>query len=126
MSYQIITKMIYNARTHQIETWQHSNNVWPRIDHFLALDVRTDEQLFDFISLVAEGLWQTRKWRKAFETLSREYPELRMDSYQDEFIGKPWPEYCAIRCKYKELARSKCGEIAARFRQLAKIKKEEK
>ena len=60
MSYQIITKMIYNARTRQIETWQHSNNVWPRIDHFLALDVRTDEQLFDFISLVAEGLWQTR------------------------------------------------------------------
>lgn len=85
MSYQIITKMIYNAHTHQIETWQHSNNVWPRIDHFLALDVRTDEQLFRFISLVAEGTWQTRKWSKAFETLFREYPELRMDSYRDNF-----------------------------------------
>lgn len=126
MSYQIITKMIYNARTCRIETWQHSNNVWPRIDYFRALDVRTDEQLFHFISLAAEGTWQTRKWRKAFETLFREYPELRMDSYRDELRGKSWPEYCAIRCKYKELAWSKCGEIAARFRQLVKIRIEEK
>ena len=45
MSYQIITQMVYNAHTHQIETWQHSNNVWPRTDHFHVLDVRTDEQL---------------------------------------------------------------------------------
>ena len=73
MGYQIITKMVYNARTHQIETWQHSNNVRPRIDHFRALEVRTDEQLFRFITMVAEGSWQTRKWRKAFETLFREY-----------------------------------------------------
>ena len=77
MSYQIITQMVYNAHTHQIETWQHSNNVWPRTDHFHVLDVRTDEQLFRFITLVAEGLWQTRKWHKEFETLFREYPELR-------------------------------------------------
>ena len=125
MSHQIVTKMVYNARTHQIETWQHSNNVRPRIDHFRVLDVRTDEQLFRFIKLVAEGSWQTRKWRKAFETLFREYPELRMDSYRDEFRGKSWLEYCAFRRKYEELAGSKCGEIAARFRQLAKIKKEE-
>lgn len=125
MSHQIITKMVYNARTHQIETWQHSNNVWPRTDHFHVLDVGTDEQLFRFIKLVAESSWQTRKWRKAFETLFREYPELRMDSYLDELKGKSWPEYCAIRRRYEELARSKCGEIAARFRQLAKIKKEE-
>ena len=69
MGYQIITKMVYNARTHQIETWQHSNNVRPRTDHFCVLDVRTDEQLFRFITMVAEGSWQTRKWRKAFETL---------------------------------------------------------
>ena len=110
MSYQIITQMVYNAHTHQIETWQHSNNVWPRIDHFRALDVRTDEQLFRFITLV----------------LFREYPELRMDSYRDELRGKSWPEYCAIRRKYKELAWSKCGEIAARFRQLVKIRLEEK
>lgn len=126
MSYQIITQMVYNARTHQIETWQHSNNVWPRTDHFHVLDVRTDEQLFRFITLVAEGSWQTRKWHKEFETLFREYPELRMDSYRDELRGKSWPEYCAIRRKYKELAWSKCGEIAARFRQLVKIRLEEK
>ncbi len=126
MSHQIITKMVYNARTCQIETWQHSNNVWPRIDHFHVLDVRTDEQLFSFITLVAEGLWQARKWRKAFETLFREYPELCMDSYRDELDGKSWSEYCAIRRRYKELAGSKCGEIAARFRRLAKIKMEEK
>ena len=125
MGYQIITKMVYNVRTHQIETWQHSNNVWPRTDYFHALDVRTDEQLFRFITMVAEGSWQTRKWRKAFETLFREYPELHMDSYRDGLNGKSWPEYCAVCRKYEELAESKCGEIAARFRQLAKIKKEE-
>ena len=126
MGYQIITKMVYNARTHQIETWQHSNNVRPRTDHFCVLEVRTDEQLFRFITMVAEGSWQTRKWRKAFETLFREYPELRMDFYRDELKGKSWPEYCAVCRRYEELARSKCVEIAARFRQLAKIKKEEK
>ena len=126
MGYQIITKMVYNACTHQIETWQHSNNVWPRTDHFHALDVRTDEQLFRFIKLVAEGSWQTRKWRREFETLFREYPELCMDSYRDELEGKAWPEYCAVCHRYEELARSKCSEIAARFRQLAKMKKEEK
>lgn len=65
MGYQIITKMVYNARTHQIETWRHSNNVWPRIDHFRALDVRTDEQLF------------------------REYPELRMDSSGMNSMANP-------------------------------------
>mgnify|MGYP000304382862 CR=1 FL=1 len=122
MSYQIITQMVYNAHTHQIETWQHSNNVWPRIDHFRALD----EQLFRFITLVAEGLWQTRKWHKEFETLFREYPELRMDSYLNELRGKSWPEYCAVCRRYEELAWSKCGEITARFRQLVKIRLEEK
>ena len=100
--------------------------MWPRIDHFRTLDVRADEQLFRFITMVAEGSWQTRKWRKAFETQFREYPELRMDSYRDELKGKSWPEYCAVCRRYEELARSKCVEIAARFRQLAKIKKEEK
>ena len=107
MGYQIITKMVYNTRTHQIETWQHSNNVRPRIDHFCVLDARTDEQLFRFITMVAEGSWQTCKWRKAFETLFREYPELRMDSYQDELNGKSWPEYCAVCRRYEELAGSK-------------------
>ena len=28
MSHQVITRMAYNAKTKQIETWQHSNNVW--------------------------------------------------------------------------------------------------
>ena len=71
MGYQIITKMVYNARTHQIETWQ------------------------------------TCKWRKVFETLFREYPELRMDSYQDELNGKFWPEHCAVCRRFEELAGSK-------------------
>lgn len=122
MSHQVITKMAYNAKTRKIETWQHSNNVWPRTDHFYSMDVGTDRQMFDFIRLIAERLWQTRKWRRQFETLFREYPELCMDSYMDELKGKPWTEYCAIRRRYDELAESKCSEIAARFRQLAKIK----
>ncbi len=45
MSHQIITKMTYNASTHHIETWQHSNNVWPRTDYFYAIDVGTDEKM---------------------------------------------------------------------------------
>lgn len=69
MSHQVITRMAYNAKTKQIETWQHSNNVWPTTDHFYALDVKTDEQMFEFITLIANGLWQGRKWRKAFKTL---------------------------------------------------------
>ena len=52
MSYQIITKMAYNAKNKQIETWQHSNNVWPKTDHFYDLDVKTDKQMFEFIKLV--------------------------------------------------------------------------
>lgn len=125
MSHQIITQMVYNPRTHQIETRQHSNNVWPVTDHFHALNIRTDKQLFHFIKLVAEGSWQTRKWSKEFETLFREYPELRIDSYRDELEGKAWPEYCAVCRRYEELAQSKCSEIAARFKELAKIKIEE-
>ena len=107
MSHQVITRMAYNAKTKQIETWQHSNNVWPTTDHFYALDVKTDEQMFEFITLIANGLWQGRKWRKAFKTLFEEYPEL--------------VRYCAICKKYEELAQSKCNEIVARFRQLTGI-----
>ena len=69
MSYQIITKMAYNAQTKQIETWQHSNNVWPKTAHFYVMDVKTDKQMFDFIKLVADSSWQGRKWRKEFNTL---------------------------------------------------------
>ena len=121
MSYQIITKMAYNAKNKQIETWQHSNNVWPKTDHFYDLDVKTDKQMFEFIKLVASGSWQVRKWRKAFKTLFCEYPELVMDSYKHELEGRPWKEYCAICRKHEGLAESKCNEIVARFKQLAGI-----
>lgn len=122
MSYQIITRMSYNAATRCIDTWQHSNNVWPRHDHFHALDVSTDERMFKFIRFIADGAWQTRKWRREFNTLFNEYPELRMDSYQHELSAtSSWKEYCAVHRKYEELAESKMGEITARFRQLAKI-----
>ena len=68
MSHQVITRMAYNAKTKQIETWQHSNNVWPTTDHFYALDVKTDEQMFEFITLIANGLWQGRKYGAQNET----------------------------------------------------------
>ena len=105
MSHQVITRMAYNAKTKQIETWQHSNNVWPTTDHFYALDVKTDEQMFEFITLIANGLWQGRKWRKAFKTLFEEYPELVRSSYEHELRGQPWKAYCAICKKYEELAK---------------------
>ena len=54
MSHQIITKMTYNTSTHHIETWQHSNNVWPRTDYFYAIDVGTDEKMSQFIKFIAE------------------------------------------------------------------------
>ena len=69
MSHQIITRMTYNAKTRQIETWQLSSNVCPATDHFHALDVKTDEQMLFFIKLVANREWQTRKWHKEFEIL---------------------------------------------------------
>ena len=116
MSHQVITRMAYNAKTKQIETWQHSNNVWPTTDHFYALDVKTDEQMFEFITLIANGLWQGRKWRKAFKTLFEEYPELVRSSYEHELRGQPWKAYCAICKKYEELAQSKCNEIQATYR----------
>lgn len=122
MSYQIITKMAYNARTRHIETWQHSNNVWPRTDYFYAMDVSTDEKMFSFIKLVAERVWQGRKWRRQFEILFSEYPELVMDSYMDELKGKSWEEYCEICRKYDGLAKSRLSEIVARFKELAKIR----
>ncbi len=121
MSHQIITRMAYNAKNGQIETWQHSKNVWPITDHFYALDVKTDEQMFEFITLIANGLWQGRKWGKAFKTLFEEYPELVMSSYEHELKGQPWKAYCAICQKYEELAQSKCNEIVARFKHLTGI-----
>ena len=114
--------MAYNASTRHIETWQHSNNVWPRTDCFYAMDVGTDEKMFRFIRLVAERAWQGRKWRRQFEILFKEYPELVMDSYEHELKGRLWKEYCDICRRYNDLAESKRGEIVARFKQLVKIK----
>ncbi len=122
MSHQIITKMTYNASTRHIETWQHSNNVWPKTDYFYAMDVGTDEKMFQFIKFIAERSWQGRKWRRQFEILFKEYPELRRESYENELIGKSWKEHCAICRKYYDLAESKRGEIVARFKQLVNIK----
>ena len=121
MSHQIITRMVYNAKTRQIETWQHSSSVWPKTDHFHALDVKTDEQMLEFITLIANGLWQGRKGEKAFNTLFEEYPELVMSSYEHELKGQPWKAYCAICKKYEELAKSKCDEIVVRFKHLTGI-----
>lgn len=121
MSHQIITKMAYNATTRHIETWQHSNNVWPKTDDFYAMDVSTDEKMFRFIKLIAERSWQGRKWRRQFEILFKEYPELCRDSYENELIGKSWKERCAICRKYDELAESKREEIVGRFKQLVGI-----
>lgn len=110
MSYQIITQMVYNARTHQIETWQHSNNVWPRTDHFHVLDVRTDEQLFRFITLVAEGSWQTRNGTREFETLFREYPELRMDSYRVNSGANPGRNIAPFAASIRNLPGANAGK----------------
>ena len=121
MSHQIITKMVYNTKTRHIETWQHSNNVFPIIEEFDAMDVSTDENMLRFIRYFAEGIWQSHICRKQFEILFMEYPELCWESYVHELIGKSWTECCAIRRKYEELAKSKCGEIVARFKQLVGI-----
>ena len=91
-------------------------------DSDIIADIETDEKMFRFIRLVAERAWQGRKWRRQFEILFKEYPELVMDSYEHELKGRPWKEYCAICRSYEELAESKRGEIVARFKQLVKIK----
>lgn len=121
MSHQIITKMVYNTKTRHIETWQHSNNVFPAMEEFDAMDVSTDEKMLRFIRYFAEGIWQSHIGRKQFEILFKEYPELRRESYEHELIDKSWAERCAICRKYEELAESKCGEIVARFKQLVGI-----
>ena len=93
--------------------------------HIEKCDIRQyyPEQRFDVIigNPPFNGLWQGRKWRKAFKTLFEEYPELVRSSYEHELRGQPWKAYCAICKKYEELAQSKCNEIVARFRQLTGI-----
>ena len=108
MSHQVITRMAYNAKTKQIETWQHSNNVWPTTDHFYALEVKTDEQMFEFIVLIANGLWQGRKWEKAFNTLFEESWELAISSYKHELDAHPETESCDLGRTHERLTKSKC------------------
>ena len=121
MSYQVITKMAYNAETRQIETWRHSNNVWPRTDYFYSLDA-TDDNIFDVVKWVARGEWQTRKWAKAFNTLFVEFPSLRYWLTKDEERrGLSWPEYCAVGEKWDAETLSNKTKIVARFRELTKI-----
>ena len=121
MSYQVISSMAYNARTGKIETWQHSNNVWPKDDYFREIDANDEKELFLMIKWVAEKSWQTRKWKRQFEKLFLEYPELVMESYEEELKGKTWEAYCAIIKKYEDLAESRRSEIVARFKELTKI-----
>ena len=66
--------MVYNASTRHIETWQHSNNVWPRTDHFYAMDVGTDEKMFQFIKLIAERSWQDANGEDSLRYYSRNTP----------------------------------------------------
>ena len=70
MSHQVITRMAYNAKTKQIETWQHSNNVWPRTDYYYALDA-TD------YSLIKEH---------AYKDIRRSVPGLSFTSPDDKFV----------------------------------------
>lgn len=121
MSHQIITEMIYNTKTRHIETWQHSNNVFPIMEEFYAMDVSTDEKMLRFIRYFAEGIWQSHICQEQFEILFKEYPELLIDAYRDQIIGKSWEETCVIKRRYDEIVESKCEEIVARFKQLVGI-----
>lgn len=118
MSYQIITRMAYNADTNQIETWQHSNNVWPRIDYRYVFEA-TEDNLFNLIVWHAERVWQGRKWRKQFEQVFNEFPELidwRGWSEDDTYDDKQYRWWLS----HKECERNKTA-IVNRFKDLAKI-----
>lgn len=122
MSHQIITKMKYNIESCCIETLQHSNNVYPKSDHCYAMDVSSDEKMYEFIRFFATGVWQSKIWKREFDILFREFPEMRLESYVNELQGKSWEEQTAIMGKYDKLAQSKYKEIVARFKQLVKIR----
>lgn len=119
MSYQIITKMAYNAETRQIETWQHSNNVWPKTDYFCALDA-TDDNVFNVVLWLTGGQWQARKWKNQLNTLYHEFPELcdlyTLWDYPGTYDDRRYWEHLAK----VEAQRNKYA-IVARFRELAKI-----
>ena len=117
MSYLIITKMAYNAETRQIETWQHSNNVWPRTDYFYSFDA-TEDNLFNLVKWVAGGDWHTRKWAKAFNTLFAEYPEL-IARHDNNFVNYDDHHYMVYLANV-EAWRNRAA-IVARFRELTNI-----
>lgn len=116
--------MVYNAETNQIETWQYSSNVWPRTNHHYSMDA-TDDNIFDMIKNHANGAWQGRKWKKQFETVFEEFPELvewriicddHTLSYEDKQHRQRLADRTATQHK---------TAIVARFRDLAKIPNEQ-
>ena len=119
MSYQIITKMAYNAETCQIETWQHSNNVWPRTDYFYSFDA-TDENIFNLIKWHANREWQGRKWAKQFAAVFAEFPELIEWRTIYDTPGTYDDHEYLYKLAQMEVNRNKPA-IVARFRELAKI-----
>lgn len=119
MSYQIITKMAYNAETRQIETWQHSNNVWPRTDYFYSFDA-TDGNLFNLIKWHAQRAWQGRKWAKQFAAIFDEFPEL-VECRTAWDMGGTYDDCHYLVHLADMMAEHNKTAIVARFRELAKI-----
>ena len=118
MSYQIISKMAYNAKTREIEFWQKSNNESGR-PYFSTIGT-SDDELFKFIYLRAQNVWQGRKWAKQFAAVFAEFPELIEwrtvrdipGTYDDHRYLEHLADLSAERNKYA---------IVARFRELTKI-----
>lgn len=120
MSYQIISKMRYNAETRQIEFWQKSNNVTGS-PYFSTIGT-SDDELFRLINLRAQNAWQGRKWSNVFDVIFTEFPSLRYWlTRDDERRGLSWKEYCEVGAGWDAETLSNKSAIVARFRELAKI-----
>lgn len=111
--------MAYNAKTRQIETWQHSNNEYPRTDYYHALDA-TDDNLFRIIIWIAQGCWQARKWQKQLKVLFSEFPELIEWRQINDSYGT-YDDNRYLMCLADMMAKSNKAAIVGRFRELAKI-----
>lgn len=119
MSYQIITKMAYNAETRQIETLQHSDNIWPRTDYFYSFNA-TDDNIFNFIKWHADGAWQSHKWCKEFAAVFVEFPELI--EWRTALNAPGTYDDCRYLAHLADVeAERNKAAIVARFRELAKI-----